>query len=177
MQRIESFEIERFRLPCFEHPERVAKLRTYLLQRRKTDPGLQRSNRGGWQSSDDLHTAPLLAPVNEELLSLARVATGAGKIKIASSWGNVSAQGDWVRPHVHLGWRVAILMVQPVQEPTLQDEGALMVLEHPGVMNPILPAPQQGEVVMFPGDVVHMVAPHQQSSPRITLAYNLKPVA
>lgn len=171
------FEVERFRLPSFEHPERGERLAAYLLDRRRKDRGQQRSNRGGWQSSSDVVQAPEVALVTAELLSLARKISGYTELTIDTAWANINDRGDWVKPHHHKPFcRTVVLMVKPVVQlfgGGHQDDGALLVQDYLGRVLPLEPRPQAGEAVMFPGEVLHMVAPHDQSAPRITIAYNL----
>lgn len=169
------YEVERFRLACFEKPGCADLLADYLLRRRKVDPGRTASNRGGWQSSSDIHHADELAVIQDELLSKARATTGEQGLSIEYAWANINDAKDWGRPHVHVPFfRTIVLMVKPVaqldEDP--RDDGALLLQDYLGRVLPLEPALQAGEVIMFPGEVLHMIAPHQQSSPRITIAFN-----
>lgn len=171
MPRIEPYEIERFRLPSVD-PEQMAQLAQYLLRLRKTDPGVVRTNRGGWHSSN-IQDDPALAPFITGILATARKLTETPGLEALLAWANVNEQGDFMIPHRHGGVvRVAALMVQPVPLGA-KDEGALIVEDRLGRMIAVDPFPEAGEVVMFPGDVLHTVTPHRQSAPRITVAFNL----
>ena len=148
----------------------------YLLKRRSYDPGRDASNRGGWQSSPDVHEAAEISPLSARLLE--NVRPFIGNAEIGQSWANINERGDWNKPHHHKGWHhVALLMVQPVplvMPPGQRDDGALLMLDHLDRMNAVEPRLKAGEVLVFGSGVLHMVGPHQQSQPRITLAYNLR---
>lgn len=151
----------------------MARLAKHLLRLRKTDPGVVLTNRGGWHSRN-IQEDPELAPFITGILASARRLTGEPGLEVHIAWANVNEQGDFMVPHQHGGVsRVAVLMVQSVP-PGARDEGTLMIEVRAGKMVPVDPAPQAGEVVMFPGDVLHTVTPHRQSAPRITVAFNLR---
>lgn len=171
MSRTEPYEIERFRLPSVDS-EQMGRLAQYLLRLRKTDPGVELTNRGGWHSSN-IQEDPELAPFITGILASARRLTGESGLEVRLAWANVNEQGDFMIPHQHGGvCRVAVLMVQPAL-PGARDEGTLVIEERPGRMVPVDPSPQVGEVIMFPGKILHTVTPHRQSAPRITVAFNL----
>lgn len=164
-------DITRFLLPSVD-PAQLGRLAKHLLRLRQTDPGIVLTNRGGWHSHN-IQDDPELAPFNTGILAAARRLTGEASLSTHNAWANVNEQGDFMIPHQHSGvFLVAVLMVQPVPSGA-EDEGVLMLEKRPGQMVSVDPAPQAGDVLMFPGSILHTVTPHRQSSPRITLAYNL----
>jgi hypothetical protein len=165
--------IERFWLPSVDAAQ-LDELAKYLLRLRKTDPGVVKTNVGGWHSSN-IQTDRELAPFATGILAGARKLTGEPRLATHIAWANVNESGDHMTMHTHGGRiRVALFMVQPAL-PGGVDEGSFMY-EDPttnGKMIAINPPQQAGEVALFSGDMPHKVTAHHQSAPRITVAFNL----
>lgn len=174
-------------------PEIVA----HLLALRAADKGMARSNQGGWHSGNELFRTehPALRWLIEQIYAIAvpciRQVEGDrfnGDVPMTECWVNVNDAGSWNAPHVHLPNEWSGCFYVSVEDPGLHREAGSMdgdIL----FMNP-MPAgpeynrppfanytPKNGQLFIFPGYVLHMVAPHRAPAPRISIAFNFKLVA
>jgi uncharacterized protein (TIGR02466 family) len=178
-----------------------AELRRLILERESTHESVERSNRGGWQSSWDMHEwggAPI-----QKVLAYARAVVDdatvdrAGKHhKIAwriNCWANVNRTGHGNQFHTHPGalWSVSYYVDDGGigSDPSLG--GEFEILDPRGV-GPIMYAPQltfpgpefvalgeaqrlaprPGVLIVFPSWLSHGVCPYLGNRERISIAVN-----
>jgi uncharacterized protein (TIGR02466 family) len=173
-------------------------LRDLLLGREKSDArsGREYSNVGGWHSEADLQeswdeevrlvlgscqtlaseaTRRLLGP--DETLPSHRFAL--------SAWANVSRQGDYNVPHVHMAtWAAVYYVSVPAQCNDAGVTGALELLDsRPPAALVDMPGrffatrhlikPHAGLLVLFPASIMHLVHPFRGPGERISIACDL----
>ena len=178
-----------------------AELRRIILARESANASVERSNRGGWQSTWDMHEwggAPM-----QKVLAYARALVDdatvdrAGKHhKIAwriNSWANVSRSGHGNQFHTHPGalWSVSYYVDDGGIGKDSSLGGEFEILDPRGVA-PIMYAPQltfpgadfvalgesqrltprAGALVVFPSWLSHGVCPYRGTRERISIAIN-----
>jgi len=175
--------------------ERInAGLRAIVLERRRLDPGQDKSNYGGWHSTEDLFTWPhpeiheLLQQVADAVKSMTVFTTGGqpvhGRLDVVG-WANVSGRGDLNKPHSHPGsmWSGVYYVDPGTPAGVRDDEGALEFLDPRGAIDalptPGAPfsadfriSPLPGMLVLFPAWLVHMVNRFDGEGERISIAFN-----
>ncbi len=189
-----------FAIPIYEreladyHHHREA-LVDLILALRGASHGVRRSNQGGWHSEDELHrhNHPAIAWLTREILATARAAlheplkqSGAGQIALTQSWANINERYDWNAPHEHLpaDWSGVFYVQSGMSEPPADGDCSGQIL----FFNPVTGPPQRqattlnytprdGLLLLFPSWLLHMVAPHPGSQPRISISFNLQFVA
>ena len=84
---------------------------------------------------------------------------------IASWWFNVNAPGEYTGWHAHHHWqKVAVLYVSvPSGNIEFRQDGSYWQ-----------ETPQQGDLLVFPGDLEHRVSPNNSNEQRISVAFNFK---
>ncbi|WP_341502326.1 TIGR02466 family protein [Gallaecimonas sp. GXIMD4217] len=188
-----------FGVPIFEAelPGFMARreaVRDLLLQLRQADGGITRSNQRGWHSQDNLHQSEeqLLQWLTEQIYQLGsqliRHAEKKGPespVYLSSLWANINDFGAWNAPHAHLPCEWSGCLYVDVNEAPEEKSngiapGDLMFFDPVPVGNPYRNAttvsytPRNGTLFLFPGYLLHMVAPHYQQDPRISLAFNFR---
>lgn len=165
----------------------------YLLELRRLDDGVNRSNVRGWHSTEDLHahknehTLWLAGKIQNIAITAAKHFHGEsrpGKPELAACWANVSDAGAWNAPHQHLpaDWSgVFYVDAESSAEPAKNgiNEGDLLFF-NPLPMGKrfnrpttISYRPVNGKMLIFPAYATHMVAPHFENRPRISISFNL----
>jgi uncharacterized protein (TIGR02466 family) len=173
-----------------------------IRAKRNAHAGVQISNRGGWQSADDLlhWGAESIAPLGEWFRScifdiyathhadaFQRYLTSlGGKLEVdMNAWANINGRGDWNAAHNHRAshWS-GVYYVQ-----TPRDCGKLALLDpRPSVnmmdtgndmLDLFAPVPAtiqavEGLTVIFPSWLQHYVAPHESDEERVSIAFNLR---
>ena len=154
------------------------------------------SNVGGWHSPIDLHECwdSQIRLVLERCRELAGEATArlmgaTGQTRrygyALSAWANVSRQGDYNVPHVHLSTWSAVYYVSVTPGcGSGQQAGGLELLDpRPATAMVDMPGeffatrhliqPQAGLLVLFPASVMHFVHPFRGEGERISVACDL----
>ena len=154
-----------------------------------TRPGRERSNEGGWQSEADLHHLELLTPITNAVLAAATMAfadLGLDHLvpEITSCWLNVNHGGHANGYHLH--GEAVLAAVFYLQAAGLQ--GRLVFLD-PRIAAMTGPAPAKvtpinrrelpfevrtGDLVLFPGWLLHRVERNGTDQPRATIAVNVR---
>lgn len=189
-----------FGVPIFEAQlpglkERREELKAAILAMRESDEaGIARSNQRGWHSKDDLHQTedPTLKWVTEQIYQMgvqlirhAEKAPQNAEIFLSSLWANVNDFGAWNAPHAHLPceWSGCIYVdvnENPADEGTSTRPGDIMFFDPVPVGAPyrksstVSYTPKNGTLYLFPGYLMHMVAPHYEQDPRISMAFNFR---
>jgi uncharacterized protein (TIGR02466 family) len=173
-------------------------LRELFLARERADATSDReySNVGGWHSPIDLHETwdPDLRLVLARSHALAVAATGRllgpatnGRHYrfTQSAWANVSRQGDYNVPHVHLAtWSAVYYVSVPADCGKAPQAGGLELLDPRPVTAMLdmpgpffatrhLIKPQPGLMVLFPASLMHFVHPFRGTGERISIACDL----
>ena len=172
-----------------------ARLAQIILDRRAVDPGLRRSNDGGWHSAPDLlhWAAEAVRPVIAEMVEMADAATidlearpGERRGWRLEAWANVNGRGDANAPHSHGGtyWsgvyyvRVGEgeggeIVFEDPRAPMIEMHAPLLRMRDAGGEGAIAIRPAEGEILLFPAWLRHSVRPWQGEGERISIAVNL----
>lgn len=170
-----------------------AALAPQILAKREADPGLELSNRGGWQSNHDFGGWPGDEPraIVRRAVELASAnclrSDGAAPRWTVEAWANVGGPGAFNMPHVHGATYWAAVYYVRVGE----GDGGQLVLHDPRMpglrmhapalrfrnMGPELRAevrPKEGLMVLFPAWLSHSVEPWHGTGERISVAMNIR---
>jgi uncharacterized protein (TIGR02466 family) len=178
-----------------------AELKRIILDREKTSESVQRSNRGGWQSSWDMHEwggEPIrtVLAYAQAIAEDATVDRSGRRHKISwriNCWANVNRAGHGNQFHTHPGalWSVSYYVDDGGIDTDPGLGGEFEIMDPRGVA-PSMYAPQltfpgpdclaQGEsqrispragtLVLFPSWLLHGVCPYRGSRERISIAVN-----
>lgn len=169
---------------------------------RMAEPGVSRSNRGGWHSRDDLFRRP--EPALSRLAALIRDAVNDATCRIApgtdpslftldcEGWINVNPPGGFNAPHDHPGWYWSgayyVATPDPGAEARRADPTAgciefldgrtnLRVLSHIDAQcmaSKVVYRPEAGTLILFPSHLRHWVYPNAASGERVSVAFNAR---
>ncbi|HEV2043724.1 MAG TPA: TIGR02466 family protein [Sphingomicrobium sp.] len=167
-----------------------------IAARRKAEPGIDRSNRYGWHSANDLFDRT--EPAHRELAAELKAMTAASSAKLMpdlapdlvpshEGWVNVNPTGAMNAPHDHPGtfWSGVYYVHVPVPaEPEDKSSGAIEFIDPRGSIGTnarietpftrgkftVRPAP--GTCLLWPSYLKHWVHPNQATDDRVTVAFN-----
>jgi uncharacterized protein (TIGR02466 family) len=178
-------------------PELNALLRERILVHESESPGTAKSNHGGWHSESG--HLEFCGDAGQRLIdhmyALADEATQCvaadyrKKIEpirwTLSAWVNVNRTGDFNKMHVHPASTWSGTYYVDTGDPNGTDGATPLHVFDPCparatmflpsvVPDSIFINPQPGLMVLFPSYLLHMVFPHNGSSARISIAFNLR---
>lgn len=168
---------------------------------RAADPGVVRSNRGGWHSQCDLFQRPepglsqLCNHVRDAIFEATRqtaIEPEFGRLRLAcEGWVNINPPGAFNAPHDHPGWFWSGCYYVAVPEtpacaaadPTagcleLIDSRTnlrvMSLVNAPFMASKLLIRPEPGLLLLFPSHVQHWVYPAAGSGDRVSAAFNAR---
>jgi uncharacterized protein (TIGR02466 family) len=173
-----------------------AALRAVILQDEKNDPGVKRSNVGGWHSREDFlqRPDPTIKAFREVALAAVQavmpmlIGTGHRYDVQVGGWANVLRRGGQNRRHIHPGNHISLVYYVAAGDPPPPDapeSGALELFDpRSHVEMSTLPAdplgrtlvihPYDGQIVTFPSWMYHQVTPYMGERERISIAVNAR---
>jgi uncharacterized protein (TIGR02466 family) len=174
-------------------------LRDVVLRKERESSGIRISNRGGWQSENDLATwdepcvAQLRGMIEAAIRDVVRCTVAEPDARHYSgwtieAWANINREGALNVPHVHTkgGTKWAGIYYVSAGSTGRIGAGGLTkfqdrslvpkeTLNHPDPFErEFAVVPQPGLMVLFPGTLWHYVEPYHGSEHRITIAFNLR---
>lgn len=177
-------------------------LAALIRQKREESPGVVLSNRGGWQSSDDLARweHPSIAALMQWIYSSALqihhtfypdefpgfIEQTAGKLNMqVTAWANINGPSHWNAAHNHPAayWSGAYYVEAPQGSAHIAfvdpRPNINMVPGGGGVLDLFEPVPhtiepQAGLLVIFPSWLQHYVMPQEIEHERISLSFNAR---
>ncbi len=178
-------------LEGFEHHKQL--LIEHFLSLRAGDNGADRSNQGGWHSKNDLFKSEhpsvkwlvrAILQTGAESIKQAKLLPPGNEIVMSACWVNINATGDWNAPHNHLPdeWSGAFYVDVNSKNATSvkSDKDGDIIFFNPLPLSmqyqrsaTLIATPASGKMYLFPGYLLHMVAPHFDEKPRISVAFNL----
>ncbi|MEZ5503250.1 MAG: TIGR02466 family protein [Halioglobus sp.] len=187
-----SVPIFNIQLDGFEQHKQA--LVDHFLGLRANDSGASKTNQGGWHSRDDLYKSghpsvqwlvQTIFRAGAESVKQARLLPPGFEIAMSGCWVNINESGDWNSPHNHLPdeWSGACYIdVNSKSAATVKsDKDGDIIFFNPLPLSvqyqraaTIIATPASGTMYLFPGYLMHMVAPHFEARPRISVAFNLK---
>jgi len=188
-----------FGIPLFEmqlegfESHQTALINAFIEMQQK-DKGIVRSNHGGWHSRGHLHHQQhpeiqwLMSNVFERGTQAIRSYESDkpfNGVRLHTSWVNINPNGAWNAPHMHLpaDWAGVIYIQineQPDRKGNQANDGDIMFFNPSPYgaqynSKPVLSrTPANGKIFLFPGYLLHMVAPHFDEQERISVAFNFK---
>lgn len=163
-----------------------AGLRRIILERAAADPGVHKSNAGGWQSEADLETWPepepkqFIALVHElvgELVSATSQGQRTAKEITIRAWANVNRKGDYNKLHHHPNntWSGVYYVAAGKEVEGRPDSGSIE-FQDPRQANPnplsLAHKPVAGLILAFPSWLFHWVNPYLGEGERISISFN-----
>jgi len=171
-------------------------LRRRILEMARTEPGVRKTNLGGWQSGVEFfeRSDPAIAllrtrayhAVFRYLQSMApRGSHGKYEVSIGSAWANVNNRSHSNSPHIHPG--VQIAGIYYVDDGGDQEGGVRLV--DPRAQAAMIPVPAKwtfgmgehvrvlsvpGLFVLFPAWLQHYVVGHDGPRPRVSVSFNVR---
>jgi uncharacterized protein (TIGR02466 family) len=172
----------------------TAALEAAILRRRGEEPGIERSNVGGWHSRTDMlawggEAAAKLADFAVRMAKRASHFDGAEPAWSVRMWANVSPPGALNMSHAHPGvlWAAVYYVATggadaggeiyfedprfPVPQMTWPGFRAIGADGQPQQAEHRI-APARGDLILFPAWVRHGVRPHKGPGERISIAMN-----
>lgn len=167
---------------------------------RAVSPGLERSNKNGWHSSDDFfeRSEPGCVELRSHMIEAVRQATlrvspqynfSAMGLQ-AESWININKQGGYNTPHDHPGWiwsgcyYVRIPVIAPgdgnersgaIEFLDMRTNVRVLTIEDATCfMSKFTLQPSEGMLVLFPSYLRHWVYPNEQPAERVSIAFNAR---
>jgi len=174
--------------------EKAPDIARCLIALRAADAGVHRSNQRGWHSADDLFNndaeetrwlSDMIFQIAGKLIRHADQMPDDAELLLSSMWANINDAGAWNAPHVHLPCEWSGVIYIDVPETTSEPvngirDGDILFLDPVPVGAPYRPAttvsytPKVGTMYVFPSYLMHMVAPHFNEKPRISVAFNFR---
>lgn len=160
---------------------------------RQEDDGIQNSNRGGWHSHNILYEecfnkyVKIITRHSSELLF--QVIKKETKLKYSCMWININKRGDHNRSHCHPQCDFsAVLWIKgqgsqygnlEFQSPHIFDQSKLLHSLNPDIKDrfSMYPGmwlvPEEGQMVIFPSNLNHLVYENTVDCDRISIAFNI----
>jgi uncharacterized protein (TIGR02466 family) len=171
-----------------------AALKALILEKERSNPGVRRSNIGGWHSEDDLFSWS-----DRAIDALRQAALGAVQTVVPlmiggdcdfqvtlAGWANVSRKGAYNKRHTHPGCQVsAVYYVEAGSPPTEEapesgtfefidprSHAEMSALPGEAIGRPMTIQPLNGRMILFPSWLYHQVNPYLGEAERISISFN-----
>ena len=143
----------------------------YLYKEKQVDKGVNLSNRGGWQSQDNLNLQPQFTPLVNYIQDIFKKSHNF-KINMSHMWGNISSKYHYNVIHSH--GRVFNMMSGVYYLQTNQYSGCLTLHNEGNVDISKNFYPKPGVLIFFPSSVPHSVGINLSDEDRISIAFNFQ---
>ncbi|MBL6600086.1 MAG: 2OG-Fe(II) oxygenase family protein [Alphaproteobacteria bacterium] len=171
-----------------------AALKALILDKERSNPGVRRSNIGGWHSEDDLFSW------NDRAIdALRQAALGAVQAVVPlmiggdcdfqvtlAGWANVSRTGAYNKRHTHPGCQVSAVYYVEAGSPPTEDapesgtfefidprpHAEMSALPGEAIGRPMTIQPLNGRMILFPSWLYHQVNPYLGEAERISISFN-----
>ena len=188
-----STPICKYKISGYESKQ--GELVNFIRQLKKKSKGIQSSNYDGWHSERNFHQYNV--PVVQWLVRRVNMAaikaiqkinnTSEGvDLRLREMWVNINKRGNWNMPHIHAVKWSGVIYVDGEPAPDKDPNDKKQMREGDTVfLNPVPEAAyfgqpnsvpysfEVGQMLFFPGYLMHMVAPHKSRRDRITIAFNV----
>lgn len=177
--------------------EVCAALKSLVLDHAETGKNVKKSNEGGWHSDEDLLSwgGPAIAQLSQWITAASQDMTTAisggqvyrGKLEL-NAWANLNQTGQYNAMHTHPScvWS-GVFYAEAGDPPTPEHRksGVIEFLDPRAgaemVITPGIPfgqskvfAPKNGQMIMFPSWMKHMVHPYWGDGDRVSIAFNVR---
>lgn len=139
----------------------------------KTEPSVKKSNFGGYQTHDNLHTIPVFREYVSAIQNIASKCIE-NPVKITEMWGNVNYKYCHNGAHTHGGALSGVFYLKApancgrlmLCNPAVRSDG--QYIRHPNY--PIVP--ENFALILFPSWLEHYVEPNLSDEKRISISFN-----
>ena len=171
------------------------KLSKIILEKEKTEPSNNISNKGGWQSESNLHTDEKFSEIlkevglcfHETIYEQTNYKNGLYTI-IDGMWANVNRYRDYNLTHDHgeIEWSFVYYVKVPEKsgklvfvDPRVRRLNSVVrgwIANHnnPFTHDIFKAIPEEGLLILFPGWLEHYVQYNSSTQPRISISGNVK---
>ena len=147
----------------------------YILNLQEKQYSETKSNRGGFQSKDDLHTHGIFQEFNSTILSACQSILPNKQIYMQSMWANVNEQHSFNLPHVHEGVLSGVFYCK-----TPKNSGSLVLMD-PAIRSTahlmgnknFFIEPKPLALIIFPSWLEHYVEPNKSEELRVSISFNI----
>ena len=147
----------------------------YILNLQEKQHSESKSNRGGFQSTDDLHTHGIFQEFNSIILSACQSILPDKPIYMQSRWANINEHGDFNFAQTHEGTLSGVFYCK-----TPKNSGRLVFVD-PAVRNHchiiknknFQVTPEQLALIIFPSWLEHYVEPNESEELRVSISFNI----
>jgi len=176
------------------------RLLEYIAGREAEEPTLGLSNVGGWHSAANFLEAadPAVRELRKRVSACVRkmLALTMNKAPVndqtlrITAWANVARAGSYNAVHNHAPALYSGVYYAGVGDPAPEGsrDGLIEFVDprpgpHGGPLpthafnRPLIIDPEPGMLLMFPGWLLHYVHPYRGTTPRVSIAFNLGPIA
>ena len=169
------------------------KLSKIILEKEKTEPSRKMTNKGGWQSNDDLFEDKRFSEISEsiseycQLIHIHNNYEDDLSVVLENMWANVNRNRDYNSSHTHCGcdWSFVYYVKSPKDSGNLvfSDPRIRKEMKHDNTFknfdNIFTSAtwwepPVDGKFVIFPSYLEHYVEFNTSNKPRISISGNIK---
>jgi hypothetical protein len=137
--------------------------------------GVSKSNNGGWQSTDNLHTFPYFYPLINQLYNTIINLFKNPNTKLISMWGNISPPNAFNQIHTHNHsissyHNTDISGVLYLKVP--ENSGEITFYDPLFVSKNYTVKPKEKDILLFHQHLPHSVNPNYSKEDRISIAFN-----
>jgi len=147
----------------------------YILNLQEKQDSETKSNRGGFQSKDDLHKHGIFQEFKRSILNVCQSILPDKQIYMQSMWANINEHGDFNMPHVHEGVLSGVFYCKApensgrliLQDPAVRSNSHL-IKNHDFAINA-----EQLALIIFPSWLEHYVEPSESEELRVSISFNI----
>ena len=140
---------------------------------KQNTPSVSKSNRGGYQTPDNINNNSLFYPLVNTLNNLLCEIKKTPNLKITHMWANISSFSNYNYPHRHSNTDNPNLFSGVVYLQVPKNSGNLVFLNPLSIDSEcLIYSPKEKEVIFFPSILPHFVEPNLSQEDRISIAFN-----
>ena len=150
----------------------------YILEMKKNNESLSKSNFGGWHSLCNLHEHGIFKELKNQLLNLAKDAIkqyARCDLEFLEMWAMVNTKYNYNAHHVHEGIISGVFYLQ------VPENSGRLILCNPAVRSQNHPIrnkdfalePERLALILFPSWLEHYVEPSKSDEERIAISFNI----
>ena len=170
------------------------KISKIILEKEKIEPSRNITNRGGWQSNDDLHKDKRFSEILESISKYFQLIrknysyVDGLEVVVINMWANVNRYKDYNIAHIHPGtdWSFVYYVKTPkdsgnltfldprIRRDKVQNVGLIKNYNNPFIHDIYFVEPAEGKFVIFPFYLEHFVEPNLTKESRISISGNVE---
>tara|TARA_R110000744_G_scaffold275263_1_gene388195 strand:+ start:251 stop:838 length:588 start_codon:yes stop_codon:yes gene_type:complete len=163
-------------------------LERHILKWQSEDKGIQKTNKNGWHSLDNMHTKKEYEPLIEDLYTAQKIIYEKENYELepflGNMWANINPPGSYNVPHIHPNslWSGVYYIKTPKNcgSLTIEDPKSVGLMTSPKrkenspgySLRQIKYTPNAGTLIMFPSYLNHWVNTNESDDIRISVSFN-----